>query len=122
MGHYHTGDVLLAPIQIRHGGVEKVRPVLVIGHGESGTLLACPISSRAPRDMPCVSLSLDDFTEGGLDLFHESYILTAFHCTVHPANVIGKKGRLSPGAVSLLTGAVPGRRTKHRSRSDNQNG
>ena len=96
MGHYHTGDILLAPIKIRHESVAKVRPVLVIGLDESGTLITVPISSHAPRDSAYIPLSLDDFADGGLDILDESYILIAHRCMVHPASVIGKKGRLSP--------------------------
>ncbi|NYT16641.1 MAG: type II toxin-antitoxin system PemK/MazF family toxin [Methanomicrobiales archaeon] len=99
MAHFRTGDVLLAPVQMGRHITPKVRPVVVVGTGEDGVLFVCPVSSRPPSDAPAIPLGLDDFAEGGLDLFEESYILSTHICRVAVSDVIGKKGRLRPGMV-----------------------
>ena len=55
-----------------------VRPVVVVSVGEGGSLLICPVSSSPSTDGVSIPLSLDDFARGGLDLFTESYVLTAY--------------------------------------------
>lgn len=105
MGHFRTGDVLLVPVRLGRSIVPKVRPVVVVGAGENGVLFVCPVSSRPPSDTPSIPLRLDDFAEGGLDLFEESYILSTHICRVTVSEVIGRKGRLRPGIVD---GILPG--------------
>jgi len=99
MGHFRTGDVLLVPVRMGRNIMPKVRPVVVVGTGEDGVLFVCPVSHRPPSDTPSIPLGLDDFAEGGLDLFEESYILSTHICRVAVSDVIGKKGRLRPGIV-----------------------
>ncbi|NYT20467.1 MAG: type II toxin-antitoxin system PemK/MazF family toxin [Methanomicrobiales archaeon] len=105
MGSYRSGDVLLAPVRMDRTLTGKVRPVVVIGAGENGMLFVCPVSSRPPSDAPAVPLGLDDFAEGGLDLFRESFLLSTIICRISIADVIGMKGRLRPGIVEgILAG------------------
>ena len=63
--------------------------------------------SRVSADTPSVPLTIDDFARGGLDLFQESYVLTAYPFTVRPAGVVAKKGSLLPETVAAIRGAVP---------------
>lgn len=107
MGRYASGDVILAPMRIGGAGEWKVRPAVVIATEEDGSLLVCPVSSKPPSDTPSVPLSIDDFARGGLDLFQESYVLTAYPFTVRPAGVVAKKGSLLPETVAAIRGAVP---------------
>ncbi|MGB4235445.1 MAG: type II toxin-antitoxin system PemK/MazF family toxin [Methanoregulaceae archaeon] len=102
MGSYYPGDVLLVPVRMGRRAAGKVRPVVVIGTGDQGFLLVCPVSSRPPAGAPALPLGLDDFAEGGLDLFGESYLLPSHACRVPAREVVGKKGRLSPGAVERI--------------------
>ena len=107
MGRYVGGDVVLASVRIGGVGEWKVRPVVVVTAGESGDLLVCPVSSKPSVDSPSVPLSLNDFARGGLDLFGESYVLTAYASTIRTADVVGKKGTLLPGMLTAIRGTVP---------------
>ncbi|NLM29730.1 MAG: type II toxin-antitoxin system PemK/MazF family toxin [Methanomicrobiales archaeon] len=107
MGRYTSGDVILAPMRIGGAGEWKVRPAVVIATEEDGSLLVCPISSKSPSDTPSVQLSLDDFIRGGLDLFEESYVLTAYPLTTRPAGVVARKGSLQPEAVAAIQESLP---------------
>ncbi|MGB7992295.1 type II toxin-antitoxin system PemK/MazF family toxin [Methanoregula sp.] len=102
MGRYVRGDVILAsvPFEERHG--TKTRPALVVSVRENGDLIVCPISSRPPSDAPCIPIGLDDFSEGGLDLFSESFVLTAKVSTIWAGEVIGLKGRLTADAIAEM--------------------
>lgn len=107
MGRYASGDVLLASVRIGGVGEWKVRPVVVVAAEESGSLLVCPVSSKPSSDAPSVPLSLDDFAQGGLDLFGESYALTAYPLTIRAADAIGKKGSLQPETLAAIREAAP---------------
>ncbi|PKL65967.1 MAG: PemK-like protein [Methanomicrobiales archaeon HGW-Methanomicrobiales-3] len=95
MGQYCKGDVLLAPVALDNRTLAKIRPVVVIGTSDDGTVQVCPVSSKAPADAPCLPLSIDDFATGGLDLFGESYVMTSRIVTLRSGDVIGKKGRVT---------------------------
>ena len=102
MGTYSRGDVLLAPLCITPGRGQKTRPVVVLGTMGQGSLVVSPVSGSPPFDGPVVPLSLTDFSEGGLALTGESYLLTTRICTIRAADVVGKKGRLSDEAIREL--------------------
>jgi mRNA-degrading endonuclease toxin of MazEF toxin-antitoxin module len=95
MGSYSPGDVLLIPIDLRGKRGKKARPALVVGADSPSVLLVCPISGHASGDSSSLPLELEDFEEGGLDLFSASYILVSITCRVPVSDVFGKKGRLS---------------------------
>jgi mRNA interferase MazF len=103
MGQYTRGDVVLAPFALENRGVVKTRPAVVIGTGAQDEVWLCPVSSKPSSDAPSVPVSLEDFSRGGLDLFHESYILTSRVCRIRCGEIIGKKGRLS----GEITAALP---------------
>ncbi len=111
MGSFSAGDVILAALRFGGSGYEKTRPAVVVAAGEGSYLVVCPISSKAPDDAACIPLSLDGFSRGGLDLFDESYILTAHTITIGTVSVVAKKGTLTGEMVEALTAAVrlPGR-------------
>jgi len=107
MGQYVSGDVVLASVRIGGLGTWKIRPVGVVSAGENGDLLVCPISSSSSSDDPSVPLSLDAFARGGLDLFGESYVLTAYPSTIRAADVAGKKGTLLPETLAAIRETLP---------------
>jgi len=107
MGQYAVGDVLLASVALDDRTPPKTRPVIVIGAGESGTIRIYPVSSKPPSDAPCLPLTIDDFSTGGLDLFSESYIMISRVLTLRAGAVIGKKGRLSNEFLVEITARVP---------------
>jgi hypothetical protein len=73
---------------------------------EEHHVFLCPISSRPPTDAPCVPVSLDDFSEGGLDLFGESYVLVSRVLKIRSSGIIGKKGHLSEETITTVMSLV----------------
>ncbi len=106
MGRYARGDVILAPVPFEEWHGAKTRPAVVILAKENGDLCVCPVSSRPPSDTPCIPIGLDDFSEGGLDLFSESFVLTAKVSRVRAGDVIGLKGRLTADSITLIGAQV----------------
>ena len=107
MGNYSLGDVVIAPVACEERGGVKTRPAVVIGMTEKGDVYLCPVSSKPPSDAPCVSISLDDFSDGGLDLFNESYVLTSRVRMIRSGDVMGKRGQLTQEAFQAITSRVP---------------
>ena len=107
MGQYVKGDVLLASVALDDRTAPKTRPVVVIRTEESGRVHICPVSSKPPSDAPCIPISLDDFSKGGLDLFGESYVMTSRVLTLTSGKVVGKKGRLTAESLAEIIGRVP---------------
>ena len=107
MGQYVKGDVLLASVALDDRTAPKTRPVVVIRTEEPGRLHICPVSSKAPSDAPCLPLTIDNFSTGGLDLFGESYVMTSQVLTLRSGDVIGKKGRLTAESLAEIAGQVP---------------
>jgi hypothetical protein len=107
MGHYIRGDVVIAPVAFEERSGAKTRPAVVIATGRTHEVYLCPVSSKPPTDTPCVPISLDDFSEGGLDLFCESYVLTSRVRVIRSGEVIGKRGRLTEESISSIMIKVP---------------
>ena len=107
MGHFVRGDVILAPVPFDEGRGAKTRPAVVVAARENGDVCVCPVSSRPPTDTPCIPIGLDDFAEGGLDLFSESFVLTSKVTVLRAGDVIGKKGRLAADAIDAISEQVP---------------
>lgn len=95
MGHYTGGDVIIAQVTSFGKGGAKLRPAIVMGSDANNDLIIIPVSSQPSTDSPVIPISLEDFMEGGLDMFSESYILLSHTCTIHPREVVGKRGRLT---------------------------
>jgi mRNA interferase MazF len=102
MGQYVRGDVILALVPVDDSGNAKTRPAVVIGTGENRELFICPVSSKPPSDAPSVPIGLDDFAEGGLDLFCESYVMTSRVSTIRSGDVTGKRGRLTRESIAAI--------------------
>ena len=107
MGHYIKGDVVIAPVAFEEQSGIKTRPAVVIATGQTHEVYLCPVSSKPPTDAPCVPISLDDFAEGGLDLFEESYVLTSRVRLIRSGEIIGKRGRLTKESISSILIRVP---------------
>ena len=107
MGKYVKGDILIASVALDDRTLPKVRPVVVIGTQEPGSIHVCPVTSKPPSDAPSVPISIDEFSQGGLDLFGESYVMTSRVLTLKSGDVVGKKGRLTTEALAEIAGRVP---------------
>ncbi|MGA2160958.1 MAG: type II toxin-antitoxin system PemK/MazF family toxin [Methanoregula sp.] len=107
MGRYVRGDVILAPVPFEERRGAKTRPAVVVAARGNGDLCVCPVSSRPSLDTPCIPIGLDDFAEGGLDLFSESFVLTSKVSVLRAGDVIGLKGRLTADAIDTISSQVP---------------
>lgn len=114
MGRYLPGDVILAPVAFEERDGAKTRPAVVVSASENGDVKICPVSSRPPTDALCIPISLDDFADGGLDLFEESYVLTARIHTIRSSDVVGKRGRLTKECIALVAEQTLGQKTKNK--------
>jgi mRNA interferase MazF len=108
MGQYVRGDVILALLSIDEKNPAKIRPAIVVQTGTDGGIRVCPVSSKPPTDAPCIPITLRDFSEGGLDLFGESYVIFSRIRTLRSGDVIGKKGRLTQESLTEITAGIPG--------------
>ncbi len=107
MGQYSLGDVVIASVAIDERSRVKIRPVVVIGRGKDNDLLLCPISSRPATDAPCIPVSLEDFTDGGLDLFGKSYVLVTRVLQIRCGEIVGKKGHLAEDTIAAIISLIP---------------
>lgn len=107
MGQYRKGDVLLASVALDSRTPPKTRPVIVVSTCEDGTLRICPVSSKPPTDAPCLPIGIDDFSQGGLDMFEESYVMTSRVVTLRAGEIIGKKGHATPEYLAEIASRVP---------------
>ena len=107
MGSYVRGDVILASVPFDERRDAKTRPAVVVVARENGDVCVCPVSSKPSLDTPCIPIGLDDFAEGGLDLFSESFVLTSKVTVLRAGDVIGKKGRLAADAITAISEQVP---------------
>jgi mRNA-degrading endonuclease toxin of MazEF toxin-antitoxin module len=114
MGRYLRGDVILAPVAFEERGGAKTRPGVVISAYENGDIHICPVSSRPPTDAPCIPISLDDFSQGGLDLFTDSYVLTTRIRTIRSGEVVGKRGRLTQECIAQIIDQTYGKMEKNK--------
>jgi mRNA interferase MazF len=106
MGRYGRGDVILAPVPFEERHNAKTRPAVVVSAAENGDLCVCPVSSKPPSDAPLLPIGLDDFATGGLDLFSESFVLTAKAGMIRAGDVIALKGRLTAEAIENIDAQV----------------
>ncbi|MFA5212845.1 MAG: type II toxin-antitoxin system PemK/MazF family toxin [Methanoregula sp.] len=106
MGQYVQGDVVLVSVSVDDRSSAKTRPAVVIKTTPEGDVIVCPVSSKPSFDAPCLPLSLDDFSTGGLDLFSESFVLTARVTVIRNGNVIGKRGRLTDDYTQDLVSSI----------------
>jgi mRNA interferase MazF len=104
MSRYAPGDVLLVPFPFAGEDGTKLRPALVIALDAAGNPVCCPIRSTARPGTPCMPIGIDDFSAGGLDLFHESYVQADTVRTIRSGEVVGKKGEVAP---EYLAGIIP---------------
>ena len=107
MGSYRPGDVILASVSTGDRAAAKVRPAVVVA-ADGGTVVVCPVSSKPPSDSPGIPISIDDFAEGGLDLFSESFVMAGLRVPLRSGDVIGKRGRLRPEPLAEISAVGPG--------------
>ena len=104
--NYTRGDVVLGPVRIGSGAGSKIRPLVVVDAENDGNIHVCPVSSKISLDISSLPIDLHDFSEGGLDLFETSYVLTLYVYPLHPGEVVGLKGRLTEECIRSIEAMV----------------
>jgi mRNA-degrading endonuclease toxin of MazEF toxin-antitoxin module len=106
MGSFVRGDVIIAKVPCFGRNTEKLRPAVVVGSDRDNNLIVVPVSSQPSADTPSLTLSLEDFSEGGLDMFNDSFILVSHATKLHPRDVVGKRGHLTEEFFGLVIASV----------------
>jgi mRNA interferase MazF len=106
MGHFLSGDVIIAKVPCFGREGAKLRPAVVVGKDRNNNLIVVPVSSQPSTDTPSLPLSLEDFSEGGLDMFNDSYVLFSHATILHPRDVVGKRGRLTSEFTGIVIARV----------------
>ncbi|MDO8841422.1 MAG: type II toxin-antitoxin system PemK/MazF family toxin [Methanocalculus sp.] len=101
MNPYRPRDVVIVPFPFQQGEGKKNRPAVVLAV-ESDQLLLAPCTRRPADGISAVKIDLEDFEEGGLDLFEESSVLIAHHAKVPVKKVVKKKGRLNEDTFNSI--------------------
>jgi len=101
MSRYAPGNIILVPFP-HEGENRKVRPAIVIATQPNGDLCLCPIRSSPRSGITFIPISINDFVDGGLDLFVESFVQTNTVLTVKSGAVIGKKGRVTEEFLRMV--------------------
>jgi len=101
MSSYRQRDVVLAPFSFYPGDSPKVRPAIVLLE-EAGDILIAPCSRRQTDSLLAITIDIDDFEEGGLELFEESVVLVAHQAKIPKRRIISKKGRLTREAFERI--------------------
>jgi mRNA interferase MazF len=107
MSHYSRGDVVIAPVPFNERSGAKTRPAVVVFVTSDGNVYVCPVSSKLSTDAPTLPISLDDFADGGLDLFSESYVLTSRVSVIGSGEILGKRGRLTDECTREIVTQIP---------------
>lgn len=105
MSHYISGDVVLVPFP-HENEVKKVRPAIVLATKSNGDICLCPIRGNPRPGILFIPISIDDFKEGGLDLFSESYIQIDTVRKVKSGSIIAKKGSVTVEFMELMRKSI----------------
>ncbi len=106
MSRYCPGDVLLVPFPFAGEPNAKLRPAIVVSVSARGDPVCCPIRSTPRSGIFCLSIGIDDFKTGGLDLFTESYVQTDTVRVIHCGTVAGKKGIVTARFLAEVTAQI----------------
>ncbi|MBF0609749.1 MAG: type II toxin-antitoxin system PemK/MazF family toxin [Magnetococcales bacterium] len=104
MGAFATGQVVLLPFPFSDLSRSKYRPAVILANVGRGDWVLCQITSNPYADARAVELTLDDFTNGGLQ--RVSYARPGKLFTAHEALFARVAGQLTNTAYDTVVDQV----------------
>lgn len=100
MGKFVVGDVVIVTFPFSDLSGKKLRPALVVAQAEFDNLILCQITSKSYTSKRATSISMEDFSEGGLPI--SSYARPDKLFTAESVIVKRVAGRLSSKLLKIL--------------------
>ena len=99
------GSVALVPFPFSDLSQAKLRPAIVLASVGRGDWILCQVTSNEYGDDRAISITTDDFADGGLRV--ASFARPGKLFTAHETLIRMQAGRLTPGAFErILAGVV----------------
>ena len=99
------GSVALVPFPFSDLSQAKLRPAIVVASVGRGDWILCQVTSNACGDDRAISITTDDFADGGLRV--ASFARPGKLFTAHETLIRMQAGRLTPGAFERIrTGVI----------------
>jgi mRNA interferase MazF len=104
MGTFTAGQVVVLPFPFSDLSNQKLRPALLLADAGKGDWIACQITSNPYADPRALTLTDNEFAEGGLHRISHLRPGKLFTCNESlPVNTVGK---LNPAALQQARSAV----------------
>ena len=99
------GSVALVPFPFSDLSQAKLRPAIVLASVGRGDWILCQVTSNEYGDDRAISITTDDFADGGLRV--PSFARPGKLFTAHETLIRMQAGRLTPGAFERIrTGVI----------------
>jgi mRNA interferase MazF len=99
------GSVALVPFPFSDLSQAKLRPAIVLASVGRGDWILCQVTSNEYGDDRAISITTDDFADGGLRV--ASFARPGKLFTAHETLIRMQAGRLTPGAFERIrTGVI----------------
>lgn len=98
------GSVALVPFPFSDLSQAKLRPAIVLASVGRGDWILCQVTSNAYGDDRAISITTDDFADGGLRV--ASFARPGKLFTAHETLIRMQAGRLTPGAFERIRAGV----------------
>ena len=98
------GSVALVPFPFSDLSQAKLRPAIVLAGVGRGDWILCQVTSNAYGDDRAISITTDDFADGGLRV--ASFARPGKLFTAHETLIRMQAGRLTPGAFERIRAGV----------------
>ncbi len=92
MGQFVVGDIVVVKFPYSDLKGYKLRPALVVSHGEFNNLILCQITSKSYSSKLATPITEKDFENGGLSI--TSYVRPDKIFTADPALIQKRAGKL----------------------------
>jgi mRNA interferase MazF len=104
VGTFTAGQIVVLPFPFSDLSQQKLRPALLLADAGRGDWIACQITSNPYADSRAITLTDNEFAEGGLA--RVSYLRPGKLFTCHESLPINTVGRLSQTALQQARAAV----------------
>ena len=101
MGAFIKGDVVVLPFPYSDLSKSKNRPALVLAVPRQDEVIVCQITGRSTRPEYTISISDNDFVQGGLNKAI-SFVRSNHIFMVEPKVIKYRAGKLDPAKTSMV--------------------